>query len=100
MNGNSLAPPACVNLRVFFVYSLVPTLAGVALLAAFLYLAEGSPLYGQEFRIGFVGGTPITSNFSRSTSVYLGDAINPPSIFTVENGPRSFVAGLTLEALI
>jgi len=60
----------------------------------------GSPLAGQEFRIGFLGGTPITSNFAPSTSFDSGDAVNPPSLFTAESGPRSVLAGLSLEALI
>jgi hypothetical protein len=89
-----------VNLRVFFIRSFVSTMAGVAFFVAFLCVVVGSPLSAQEFRIGFVGGTPITSSFVRSTSVYPGDTVNPPSIFTAESGPRSFIAGLSLEALI
>jgi hypothetical protein len=89
-----------VNLRVFFICSYIRAVAGVALFMALLCVVAGSPLRGQEFRIGFVGGAPITSNFVRSISVYPGDPINPPSIFTAESGQRSFIAGLSLEALI
>jgi hypothetical protein len=100
MDGHSPATLGPVNLRVQFIFSFVPTLAAVAFFVAFLCVVVGSPLSGQEFRIGFVGGTPITSNFVRSTSVYPGDTVNPPSIWTAESGPRSFIAGLSLEALI
>lgn len=89
-----------MNLRVLFICFLVPRLAGVALFVAFLCVVLGGPLSGQEFRIGFVGGTPITSTYVPFTSVYPGDTLNPPSIFTAESGPRPFIAGLTLEALI
>jgi hypothetical protein len=89
-----------VNLRVLFICSFVPSLAGVTVFVAFLCVVVGSPLSGQEFRIGLVGGTPITSSFVRSTSVYPGDTVNPPSIFMAESGPRSFIAGLSLEAVI
>ena len=89
-----------MNLRVLFICSFVPILAGVAFFVAFLCVVVGSPLSAQEFRIGFVGGTPITSSYVPLTSVYPGDTVNPPSIFTAESGPRSFIAGLCLEALI
>jgi hypothetical protein len=89
-----------VNLRVLFICSFIPNLAGVRFFVACLCVAVGSPLSGQEFRIGFLGGTPVTSNFVRSTSVYSGDTVNSPSIFTAESGPRSFLAGLSLEALL
>ena len=88
-----------MNLRLFICY-FVPTLAGIAFFVAFLCVVAGSPLSGQEFQIGFVGGTPITSSFVPFTSVCPGDTLNPPSIFTAESGPRSFIAGLSLEALI
>lgn len=67
---------------------------------AFLCVVAGSPLSGQQFRIGFVGATPITSAFTRSTLSYPGDPVNPPSFFAVESGQRGFIAGLDLEALI
>jgi hypothetical protein len=67
---------------------------------AFLCIVPVRPLFGQEFRIGFVGGAPITSNYVPSTSIYPGDPLNPPSIFAAERGPRSFIGGLSLEALI
>jgi hypothetical protein len=89
-----------VNLRVFFIRSFVSTMAGVAFFVAFLCIVVGSPLSGQQFRIGFVGGTPITSTYVPLTSAYPGDTANPPSIFTAESGPRSFMAGLSLEAVI
>ena len=89
-----------MNLPVLFIRSFVPTLTRIAVFVAFLCVMLGSPLSGQEFRIGFVGGTPITSSYVPVTSVYPGDPINPPSIFTAETGPRSFIAGITLEALI
>ena len=99
-DGYSFAPLGPVNLRVSFICSFVSTTAGIAFFVAFLCVVVASPLSGQEFRIGFVGGTPIASSFVQSTSVYGGDTVNPPSIFTVESGPRSFIAGLSLEALI
>jgi hypothetical protein len=89
-----------VNLRVLFICSFIATLAGVAFFVAFLCVVVGSPLSGQEFRIGFVGGTRITSNFVARTDVSPGDTVNPPNIFTLDNGPRSFIGGLSLEALI
>ncbi|HXJ39010.1 MAG TPA: hypothetical protein VNH18_07010, partial [Bryobacteraceae bacterium] len=89
-----------MNLRGFFIRSIVPTVAGVAFFLAFLCVVAGSPLSGQEFRIGFVGGTPITSTYVPLTLAYAGDTVNPPSIFTAESGPRSFIAGLSLEAVI
>jgi hypothetical protein len=66
---------------------------------AFLCVAFASPLCGQEFRLGFVGGTSITPNYAAATSVYPGDPVNPPSIFTAESGSRSLIAGVSLEAL-
>src|SRR5437588_3312993 len=89
-----------MNLRVLFIRSFVPTLSRISFFVAFLCVVVGSPLSGQEFRIGFVGGTPITSTYVPFTSVYAGDTLNPPSIFTAESGPGSFMAGLSLEALI
>jgi hypothetical protein len=89
-----------VNLRVQFICSFVPTLAAVAFFVAFLCVVVGSPLSGQEFRIGFVGGTRVTSNFVTRTDVFPGDTVNPPNIFTLDNGQRSFIGGLSLEALI
>jgi hypothetical protein len=88
-----------VNLRVPLNRSF-RSIAGHASFAAVFYVSIGSPLSGQEFRIGFVGGTPITSNFAPSSSVYPGDTVNPPSIWRAVSGPRSFIAGLSLEALI
>ena len=88
-----------VNLRVLLNRSF-RSMAGGASFAVFFSVWIGSPLSGQEFRIGFVGGTPITSNFAPSGSVYPGDAVNPPSIWRAVSGPRSFLAGLSLEALI
>src|ERR1035438_5035161 len=100
MDGHSPATLGPVNLRVQFIFSFVPTLPAVAFFVAFLCVVVGSPLSGQEFRIGFVGGTPITSNFVARTDVSPGDTVNPPNIFTLDNGPRSFIGGLSLEALI
>ena len=67
---------------------------------AFLFLLAVSPLSAQEFRVGFVGGTPLTSNYVRATSSYPGDPLNPPSFFAAETGQRSFIGGLSLEALL
>ncbi len=72
----------------------------ISFFVAFLCVVLGSPLSGQEFRVGFVGGTPITSSYVPFTSAYAGDTLNSPSIFTAESGPRSFIAGLSLEAVI
>jgi len=46
-----------------------------------------------------MGGTALTSNFAPSSSFYAGDTINPPSFWRAVSGPRSFIAGLSLEAL-
>ena len=71
-----------------------------AFLVVFVWEMSGSSVSAQEFRIGFVGGTRITSNYVTRTDVSPGDTVNPPNIFTVDNGPRSFIGGLSLEALI
>lgn len=76
------------------------SLAGGASFAAFFFVWIGSPLSGQELRIGLEGGTPITSSFAPSGSFYPGDPLNPPSLWSAVSGPRSFIAGLSLEALI
>ncbi len=89
-----------MNLRVLFIRTWVLAPVRVAWFAAFVCVLVGSPLSGQEFRIGFAAGTPITSSFVPATSIYPGDPVNPPSIFTAEGGPRSLLAGASLEALI
>ena len=90
-HGYSVATLGRVNLRIFPISFFV---------SAFLCLVVGSPLAGQEFRIGFMGGSPVTSSYVQSTSVYPGDPVNPPNIFTTESGPRGVIAGVSLEALI
>jgi hypothetical protein len=98
-HGDSLATIFAVNLRVLLSRSF-RSMAGRASFAACFCAFIGSSLSGQEFRIGFVGGAPITSNFAPSSSVYPGDAVNPPSDWKAVSGPRCFIAGMSLEALI
>ena len=88
-----------MNLRAFLKCP-VRSMASLAPFSAFFCVLSGSLLFGQEFRVGLVGGTPITSSFVPATSFYPGDAVNPPSIWTAASGPRTFLAGLSLEALI
>jgi hypothetical protein len=88
-----------VDLRVLLNCSF-RNITGPAPFVAFFCLLIGTPLSGQEFRVGFVGGIPITSSFVPSTSIYSGDSENPPNIWTATSGPRAFIAGLSLEAVI
>src|SRR4051794_21204875 len=76
------------------------TVGGVAPCLAVFCVAAARPLCGQEFRIGFVGGAPITANYSRLTLPYPGDPVNAPNIFKIDSGQRSFIAGISLEALL
>jgi opacity protein-like surface antigen len=74
--------------------------SGLGFRIAFISLALGGLLSAQEFRIGFIAGTPITSNVVPATSASSGSAFFPSYDFTTETGARSFIAGLSLEALL
>src|SRR5512142_1159097 len=62
------------------------------------WLSFSCPAIGQRLSVGFVGGVGLTNDFPLTEYTTPADTYgNPASWFRFATGPKSFIAGVSLE---